>query len=86
MLDPVYGCKEESFCEITFCCLALTAECLACGAGVPVELYCLVNPKTNGCDAVEVCDLVEPPFDPCSVILCSPVSRRGEREREKRRR
>merc|ERR1719189_3181090 len=34
------------------CCRALTAECLACQAGVPEEAYCAVNPWTVGCHQV----------------------------------
>ena len=31
------------------CCEALTAECLACGAGMTVDDYCRENPETIGC-------------------------------------
>ena len=72
VLDPVFGCKEESFCEIPFCCLALTAPCLACAEAVPVELFCALNSNTLGCDDVDKCTL---PFDPCSVVDCESVSR-----------
>ena len=31
------------------CCLAMTAECLACGYGIDVEEYCSKEPNTVGC-------------------------------------
>ena len=31
------------------CCLALTAECLACQAGLSVEVFCNDKPMTTGC-------------------------------------
>ena len=31
------------------CCLALTAECLACQAGLSVEVFCKDKPMTTGC-------------------------------------
>merc|ERR1711963_686695 len=31
------------------CCQAMTADCLACSAGVSVEKYCQDKPKTSGC-------------------------------------
>lgn len=37
------------------CCLAMTASCLACGAGVAKEAYCVANPQTVGCDEVACC-------------------------------
>lgn len=35
------------------CCLGMTAACLACKAGRNIEEYCLSNPTTNGCEAVQ---------------------------------
>ena len=32
------------------CCMALTADCLACAEGVSVEEYCAANPETAGCE------------------------------------
>ena len=39
-------CVDE---EPVACCEALTAECLACGAGMTVDDYCRENPETIGC-------------------------------------
>ncbi len=36
--------------EVTACCLAMTADCLACSEGVEVEEYCANNPETAGCE------------------------------------
>ncbi len=35
--------------EPPICCLALTASCLACAAGLPVADFCALYPKTQGC-------------------------------------
>merc|ERR1719220_126336 len=32
-----------------FCCMGMTADCLACSAGVSVDKYCRKHPKTVGC-------------------------------------
>merc|ERR1711920_283691 len=42
------GCKAVA----KSCCMALTADCLACSAGMSVEDYCSQNPDTAGCEAV----------------------------------
>ena len=31
------------------CCQAVTADCLACTAGISVEEFCLDNPDIEGC-------------------------------------
>jgi len=28
------------------CCKAMTAECLACGEGIPIKEFCIKEPKT----------------------------------------
>ena len=33
-----------------FCCMAYTASCLACSAGMEVAEYCAANPSTVGCE------------------------------------
>lgn len=40
----------DDACEPRFCCLAMTASCLACAAEVSVEQYCKKNPQTQGCE------------------------------------
>jgi len=35
------------------CCLALTAECLACAVGQTVSQYCAENPGTSGCVSIQ---------------------------------
>merc|ERR1712051_108925 len=41
--------KEEKKKPIDACCLAMTADCLACKAGVPVEEWCTGHPHQEGC-------------------------------------
>jgi hypothetical protein len=41
--------KPEPTKEPTFCCEALTAECMACSAGVSVKEFCMEEPKVMGC-------------------------------------
>jgi len=35
-----------------YCCEALIAECEACKAQMPVEKYCIENPKMQGCEQI----------------------------------
>ena len=37
------------------CCRAMTAECLACDAGMSEEQYCNMSPQTAGCEAKACC-------------------------------
>ena len=37
-------------CDV-MCCMAMTASCLACKAGVSVEAYCADNTGADGCEA-----------------------------------
>merc|ERR1712088_202014 len=41
--------KEEKKEPIDACCRAMTADCLACKAGVPVEEWCTGHPHQEGC-------------------------------------
>ncbi len=36
--------------EVAACCMAMTADCLACSEGVSVAEYCEANPETTGCE------------------------------------
>lgn len=36
-------------CAPRVCCKAMTASCLSCGFGIPVEAFCKCNPRTLGC-------------------------------------
>jgi len=36
------------------CCVAKTAECLACDAGVPIDEYCASYPEASGCECPEI--------------------------------
>ena len=49
------------------CCKALTAECLACGAGVSVEEYCSLesNKDKAGCK-IDLCSNTVCPQDVCA--------------------
>lgn len=42
-------CEKEAI-----CCKAMTASCLACAAEQTIDKYCLANPKTPGCPALEL--------------------------------
>ena len=55
------------------CCMAMTATCLSCAAGVTKEEYCASNPKVAGCPKKPA------PYDPCAnkregeaCSLCAP--------------
>ena len=50
---------------MTVCCKALTAECLACAAGVTPYEYCLKYPETEGCK-----DEDQEPDDPPRPVTC----------------
>ena len=36
--------------EVVACCMAMTADCLACSEGMSVAEYCEANPETTGCE------------------------------------
>merc|ERR1712045_732770 len=40
---------EPSTAAPVACCMAMTAECLACSSGKPVKEYCKENPSAQGC-------------------------------------
>lgn len=44
--------KVKTRCQPKICCLALTADCLACMAGMSEEDYCAENPGVLGCPDV----------------------------------
>merc|ERR1719323_2635605 len=46
------GCKSQPVEKA--CCRAMTAQCLACAAGVTEEEYCVQNPATDGCKSQPV--------------------------------
>jgi hypothetical protein len=51
--------------ELKICCRAMTANCLACAAGLTIKEYCDENPTTAGCKApMEKEQLPEPHGDP----------------------
>ena len=35
--------------EVRYCCMAMTATCLACSEGISIEEFCKKKPKTQGC-------------------------------------
>jgi len=43
------------------CCLAMTASCLSCSAGMTQTAYCAINPNTAGCGNVVAPAPVNPP-------------------------
>lgn len=42
--------EESEDDEPVACCMAMTADCLACSAGLDVDDYCESNPETIGCE------------------------------------
>lgn len=40
--------------EAVACCMAMTADCLACAEGVEIAEYCEENPDTAGCEEMEM--------------------------------
>ena len=52
------GCVKDQHPPI--CCRAMHAQCLACTEGSTVGEYCLANPKTAGCPAIEPNEPKEP--------------------------
>ena len=50
------------------CCMALTADCMACANGMPVEEYCKRAPTTKGCPVVEETTATPTDNSPCKGI------------------
>merc|ERR1719356_1548496 len=53
-------------CPPVVCCDAVTADCLACSAGMSVDDYCGQNPSTLGCPPVVCCDAMTADCLACS--------------------
>ena len=76
--------KFRTYCPIV-CCKAMTAECLACDAGVSVQEYCSNHPTTTGCsesglnleDTSNVGDTPAPTPAATSAAVCNDAERGG---------
>ena len=52
-IQPEAHCCDDYSCFVpdvnAICCRAMTADCLACQAGVSTNAYCSVCPNLSGC-------------------------------------
>lgn len=61
--------EEPAAEEAVACCMAMTADCLACAEGVEVAEYCADNPETAGCE-----EAMEEPAAEEEVMAFEPMS------------